>query len=76
MLTGSDAILAPKPAQIRTTHQNFVELKKFVDDFVDASRIAKLNAFVDEFVTCGGAFTVVIQLNSDFFKLPRNDTKS
>ena len=87
MLTGSDAILAPKPAQIRTTHQNLshsfvkgehVELKKFVDDFVDdfvdASRIAKLNAFVDEFVTCGGAFTVVIKLNSDFFKLPTNDT--
>ena len=59
MLIGSDAILAPKPAQIRTMHQNsshslvkgqHVERKKLVDEFADDACIAPLNAFVGEFV--------------------------
>ena len=59
MLIGSDAILAPKPAQIRTMHQNsshslvkgqHVERKKLVDEFAEDACIASLNAFVGEFV--------------------------
>ena len=59
MLISSDAILAPKPAQIRTVHQNLshslvkgqhVERKKLVDEFVHDACIATLNTFVDDFV--------------------------